>query len=542
MLWARRPWRYAATITVGLTFSFLGLALGLNRAQAATPTAGDLVIQSITPSPTHVPTTGGDVTFTIVAQNNGTVAEQPAINLNAGQGVSTYISQDCPGATSVQGSVNSGWICDYPPLAPGATVTATVVAHIGPGYELQAFNEACVALADQVSPTNHSPVGDCQTANVTIDPNLTGVGPISADFEVDSITPSVDHAKPGDIVTFTTVVSNHGRDAGFLFVLPGIVTSDLVGFRASPLFESHAQCGAVNGPPPTPTYGGPSADGGACEYTPLIAPGDTVIVTHTDMVQGPGIAADTACAQIDPLAQSHEINTGSGWPCKTAAITVDNSASTTTTPSPPAGSIPPPTPAEGATNPSSSTPSPSPITTVRPVSRPSTSTCPTYTQRADRRSWQYTILTHQKVTCSQSRALIHRADHALQRSGVTVQVSSWSCRREPTRSRGVTWLDDCNQPRGPLLIWTERRGRMDAIEGRHFSDPRQVAFRPKANEANRFPTLDSNARSFACRRQHSSGWRPRGGHSRSAARDRHCRHSSDGTLGDDLDGNLRPPR
>jgi len=439
-----RQCRHAVTIGGALLLVLVGLMVLAHTAGAAT--SDDLVIVSNTPNVTHAPE-GADVTFTITAQNDGTVAEQPAIDLTGGIGDLTAVSQSCPGASSVQGSANSGWTCYYPPLAPGATLTATLTAQIINTPDRAAFEVACVAPADQISGSFNYPAGGCQTANVTIDPNLSGTGVIYADLAVDSITPSVTHAKPGDLVTFTVVASNHGRDAGSMYVIGPAVTDGL-SFNPPPGVFFDTLCGAFNGPAPTPDANqGPSADGGACEYD-LVPPGTAVIDIFPAIVQSPGVVTDTACA--DGLASPTQISPL--YACNTAAVVVDDGSPTPT-------SAPTPVGAPAPTSP------PSPITgpVTGPAALPSTSgtmpvtnACPGYMGRRD---WRYTILIHHKVSCRQSRSLIHRADRVVRRTGITVKVSSWACRREPVLQHGHTWLDTCGQRRGALVIWTERRGR-----------------------------------------------------------------------------------
>jgi hypothetical protein len=436
--------RHAVTIGAALLLALAGPALLAHTARAAT--SDDLVIVTNTPDVTHAPEQS-DVTFTITAQNSGTVAEQPAIDLARGIGDLILVSQTCPGASSVLGTANSGWTCYYPPLAPGATLTATLTAQIINTPDRAAFEVACVAPADQISGSFNFPPGGCQTANVTIDPNLSGTGVMYADLAVDSITPSVTHAKPGDLVTFTVVASNHGRDAGSMYVIGPAVTDGL-SFNPPPGVFFDTLCGAFNGPAPTPDANqGPSADGGACEYD-LVPPGTAVIDIFPAIVQSPGVVTDTACA--DGLASPTQISPL--YACNTAAVEVDDGSPTPTT-------APAPVSAPAPTSP------PSPITgpVTGPAALPSTSgtmpvtnACPGYMGRRD---WRYTILIHHKVSCRQSRSLIHRADRVVRRTGMTVKVSSWACRREPVLQHGHAWLDTCGQRRGALVIWTERRGR-----------------------------------------------------------------------------------
>jgi uncharacterized repeat protein (TIGR01451 family) len=393
---------------------------------------------------------GGDVTFTITAANNGTVPEQPVIVLPRGYGDFTLVSHSCPGASSVQGAANSGWTCYYPPLAPGGTVTTTLTAQLIATPDLSAFLIACVAPADQISSTFNYPPGGCQTANVTVDPNLSGVGTMYADLQVDSITPSLTHAKPGDRVTYTIVASNHGRDAGYMFVITGAITAGIsLNQPDNPFLET--LCGAYNGPPPTPAGPlGVSADGDACEYG-LVPPGTAVIDTYPAIVQGPGFATDTACADAGVSATPSQVQISPQYACQTAAVAVDAGSTTATAPSP---ATPTPT----------TTPAPilGPVTApIAPSAKPAagvrvTMGCPAYTER---RSWRYTILTRHKMSCTQSRGLIRRADRVLRRTDVTVKLSAWACRREPVFREGHMWLDTCGQRRGALVIWTEQRDR-----------------------------------------------------------------------------------
>lgn len=136
-------------------------------------------------------------------------------------------------------------------------------------------------------------------------------------------------------MTFTILATNHGRDAGWMFVNTAAVTSDL-SFTSGPppLGEPFALCGGYNAPAPTWTTEGVSADGSNCEYG-LVAPGATVIDTYTTLVQGPGFATDTACATSD----GDVLQTSPGYACKTAVVAVADDTSPTPTASAPGGSV-----------------------------------------------------------------------------------------------------------------------------------------------------------------------------------------------------------
>lgn len=71
----------------------------------------------------------------------------------------------------------------------------TYTAHVTGTPESSADEIACVAPLSQDTGSNF-PRTNCGTGTVTIDPNLSGVGAIWADLEVDSITPNVDLPSP----------------------------------------------------------------------------------------------------------------------------------------------------------------------------------------------------------------------------------------------------------------------------------------------------------------------------------------------------------
>lgn len=133
-----------------------------------------------------------------------------------------------------------------------------------------------------------------------------------ADLGIVSITPSLTHAKVGDVVTFTIVATNYGPDPGEIDVNTAAASKGFV--------TTSTNCGAVNGPPPQP--GSFGADGAACEDIGSFPFGTTV--TDTVVVQvaptSSGVTSDTACTWSVPGINDPNPSND----CATATVTVDS--------------------------------------------------------------------------------------------------------------------------------------------------------------------------------------------------------------------------
>jgi uncharacterized repeat protein (TIGR01451 family) len=431
MLWAHTLRRYRAAILAGLLLALLGVALRPGDAVAATAASGtaDLTIVSNTSSVSRA-TVGDQVTFTIVATNNG--PDSATLRVDTAE-ASTALSGGhvtCYGVNHAPGPSADGTLCEYGVLQPGDTVTETIVETVRATGSADAIDTACVDPApDQSSDPN--PSDDCATATVRID------GPVSppvADLAIVSDTPDVTHATTGQQLTFTIVARNNGPDPAELSL------SDLQAWSWDSLrFVSRACIGPSN----------------LCAMgqLPVLQPGDTYTETVSGQVQAPGngYASDTACASSpdsrDPNSQND---------CGTGIVRIDNA--------PPDGTGTPTggttgTGGKGGTASGSAGGATGPVGSMAPTSRrgrsapASMGACRAYTRRVGRHARSYTIRVHHTLSCGQSRAIIRRADAKFTRLGAAVTVSSWLCREHRLHA---TWVDTCNTAGGAVLTWTER--------------------------------------------------------------------------------------
>lgn len=112
----------------------------------SSPCQSDLQVVSDTPSVSHA-LVGQDVTFTILARNNGPVdTVEPAVEANfASDSLSFHAAAMCGGVGP------DGTQCEYGGLAPGGTVTETIVAQVQDTSNGYATDVACVRTLDQTN-------------------------------------------------------------------------------------------------------------------------------------------------------------------------------------------------------------------------------------------------------------------------------------------------------------------------------------------------------------------------------------------------------
>ncbi len=132
-------------------------------APTTAPCEADLQVLSDTPSVSHAQV-GQDVTFTIVARNNGPLdTVDPGVEADfASGGLSFDAAARCGGVGP------DGTQCEYDGLAPSETVTETIVAQVQDTSSGYATDVACVRALDETNYDPH-PGNDCGIATVAID-------------------------------------------------------------------------------------------------------------------------------------------------------------------------------------------------------------------------------------------------------------------------------------------------------------------------------------------------------------------------------------
>ena len=143
----------ASALAVGLC------AVAAAAAPAQEPVNADIAIVSKTANVRHAKV-GQLVTFTIVARNNGPetsqldVIDQPLVGLQMVDEICDRgVSPDTPA-------------CEYALVAPGDTVTTTVVAEVQRPVGKYATNTAC--LSNESGFPDPDPNNDCATTSVKI--------------------------------------------------------------------------------------------------------------------------------------------------------------------------------------------------------------------------------------------------------------------------------------------------------------------------------------------------------------------------------------
>src|SRR5438105_2052231 len=136
-----RPRGYGAAILAGLMVAMLGLASSAEDAKAAPMPSADLAIVSTTASVRHA-AVGQQVTFTIVAKNNGPAPAYVLVHaLEVWQSLE-FVSATCSG--------NGHWgrvygSCEYSTVSPGEIITATIVGEVQDASSDYASDAACTS-------------------------------------------------------------------------------------------------------------------------------------------------------------------------------------------------------------------------------------------------------------------------------------------------------------------------------------------------------------------------------------------------------------
>ncbi len=144
---------------------------------------------------------GTSTTYTIVVSNSGPrAAKAPAVSDPLPAGVTSF-SWSGNGHTNVAGAISD----TIASLAPGASVTYTVVAAISPSATGSLVNTVTVNTADDTNLANNSAT-DTDTLTPQNNESVTKVDNVGGS----SITSSVGTVVPGTSLTYTITVSNSG--------------------------------------------------------------------------------------------------------------------------------------------------------------------------------------------------------------------------------------------------------------------------------------------------------------------------------------------
>jgi uncharacterized repeat protein (TIGR01451 family) len=160
----------AIAVVVSAVLVALALDAATSAAQEPLPHA-DLAIASNTPNVTHA-RVGQDVTFTIVARNNGPDPAIVYVNISLETSL-TYEGKELPpGALEItggecdQGVSGDGVYCEYGVIEPGETLTQTFVGQVRPGTN-RAVNTACIP-SWLMSADDPNQANDCLAATVKV--------------------------------------------------------------------------------------------------------------------------------------------------------------------------------------------------------------------------------------------------------------------------------------------------------------------------------------------------------------------------------------
>ncbi len=147
-------------------------------------------------SPTPV-AAGGQVTYSLTVQNQGTIPATDVVLNNQLPGDLTFVSA-IPSQGYVQPVVTSSQIADLQTIAPGGTATLTVLAQTGPNTPLGTIVDNASVTSDQVDPT---PADE----SVVIDDSVT----TSADLSV-QLTANDTTVLAGTNLNYTITATNNG--------------------------------------------------------------------------------------------------------------------------------------------------------------------------------------------------------------------------------------------------------------------------------------------------------------------------------------------
>lgn len=253
-----------------------------NTAAAATDVNRDADL-SVTKSatPTTVPP-GGEVTYTIVATNDGpSTAVDVAITDSVADAGLELTAASAPGATcAFQPSTAR---CNVPTLAPGATVTMTVVARANP--DATGGTRANVASVSSATPDS-DPTDDESVAQVTIGP------PQSILSVTKSATPTGTVQAGIGEVRYTIDVVNTGPSDAAVVAVDDTLPAGLVVLSVA---TNRGQCTT------TPDASG---DRVACQVGPLAAPFGGLPGARATITIVADVPADVAAGTYDNIASA----------------------------------------------------------------------------------------------------------------------------------------------------------------------------------------------------------------------------------------------
>ncbi|NYE35991.1 putative repeat protein (TIGR01451 family) [Nocardioides cavernae] len=275
----------------------------------STPVARADVGITMTVNPVR-PVPGQPVTYTLVVTNNGPSTARDVTVEDPVPGALTGV-RATSGTTPEQCDVTGNLVaCGLGDLAPGATVTITVVGDLPPGFTGDLVNTATVA-----SPTDTTPGNNTATVSGSTDPQ--------ADV---SITKALSPTSPvpGQDVTYTLVVTNNGPSVARAVTLDDDLDDALTGLRVTTTSTLPDACEVVAGNDVECSFGDLAASG----------PGSSVVVTITGGLPA-GFTGDldntATVASVTDSTPGNNSATADG----TAAPRADVSITNTLSPNPP---------------------------------------------------------------------------------------------------------------------------------------------------------------------------------------------------------------
>ncbi|GAA5107345.1 hypothetical protein GCM10023339_05250 [Alloalcanivorax gelatiniphagus] len=282
---------------------------GNNSSSATTtPTARADVAITMTADPTR-PVPGEPVTYTIVVTNNGPSVARAVTVEDPVPGALTNIRATAD-RTPNPCSVTDGVVdCALGDLAPGATVTITVVGDLPPGFTGDLVNTATVDSPTDTQPGNNTATVSGSTdpqADVTITKSLSPTSPV-----------------PGQDVTWTLVVTNNGPSVARGVTVRDDLPDALAGVRVS-TGRSPEPCTVAEGNDVSCSLG---------ELSPT-GPGSSVVVTITAGLPADYTGELANTAVVDSITDSTPDN-NTATVTGTAAPRADVSITNTLSPNPP---------------------------------------------------------------------------------------------------------------------------------------------------------------------------------------------------------------
>lgn len=230
---------------------------------------------------------GQSLTYTIVVRNNGpstATGARVVDNFPAALTGVSYTSVASSGATGNSTSGN-GPINDTVNLAPGATITYTVQATVAPSATGNLTNTATVTAATGTVETN--PANNSATDTDTLVPRI--------DLAI-SKTDGVTQVAPGQSLTYTIVVTNHGP-------------SNAVGARVVDNFPASLSGVTYTSTAGVGASGNTTSGEGNINDTVNLAPGASITYTVQATVSAAATGTLTNTATVTAPAGATETNT-----------------------------------------------------------------------------------------------------------------------------------------------------------------------------------------------------------------------------------------